>query len=69
MVLWRDGKDAVLSIKVNGGWHRVVAVECKGVFHIEVTAAELRAVPPFRHWDARSGGQKKRREKERQAAS
>jgi len=58
--------EAVISIEVNGEWHRLMATDCRGLFHVEIASAELRALPPFRHWNARSEGQKRRRKKERE---
>jgi hypothetical protein len=40
--LWRDGKMAVVSIKVDGVWLRILAADVAGMFHAEQSAHGLR---------------------------
>jgi hypothetical protein len=44
LVLWRDGAQAVVSLKKDGRWIRLLATRCNGMFHAEVSAAELEAL-------------------------
>ena len=40
--LWRDGRRAVVSLKVDGLWLRILEADAEGMFHVEQSADGLR---------------------------
>lgn len=41
-VLWRDGRRAVVSLKLDGLWLRILEADTEGMFHVEQSAEALR---------------------------
>ena len=45
LVLWRDGNNAVVSLQlIDGSWCRIMSCDCRGVFVVEASRAQIEAL-------------------------